>query len=103
MSHAEGCVNGKHTGIGCQKLSRTFYYNYKEFLSTVLLAICDSNYCFTLFGLGQYGPSDDSGILKNSQMDQMFEDELLQVPTDRKLQKDDFNSYLYFLLGDEIH
>ena len=36
-------------------------------------------------------------------MDQMFEDDLLLVPPDRKLQKDDFNSYLYFLLGDMIH
>ena len=43
---------------------------------------------------------NDSGILANSQMGQMFEDDLLHVSPDAKLQKDDLHDYPYFLLGD---
>ena len=35
-------------------------------------------------------------------MGQMFEDDLLHVPPDTKLQKDDLHDCPYFLLGDEI-
>ena len=45
---------------------------------------------------------NNSGILANSQMGQMFEDDLLHVLPDAKLQKDDLHDYPYFLLGDEI-
>lgn len=50
----------------------------------MLLAICDANYCFTLFDLGQYGRNNDRGVLASSQMGEMFEDELLHVPEERK-------------------
>ena len=100
MPHTIGCVDGKHIRIECPKLSGTLYY--KGFFSMVLLAICDANYCFTLFDLGQYGSNNDSGVLANSQMGQMFEDDLLHVPPDTKLQKDDLHDCPYFLLGDEI-
>ena len=102
MPHAIGCIDGKHIRIECPKLSGTLYYNYKGFFSIVLLAICDARYCFSLFDLGQYGSNNDSGILKNSQMGNMFEDDLLNVPPDSKLHKDDTKTCPYFLLGDEI-
>ena len=102
MPHTIGCIDDKHIRIECPKLSGTLYYNYKGFFSMVLLAICDANYCFTLFDLGQYGSNNDSGVLANSQMGQMFEDDLLHVPPDTKLQKDDLHDCPYFLLEDEI-
>ena len=103
MTHTiGGCIDGKRIRVECPNLSGTLYYNYKGFFSMVLLAICDANYCFTLFDLGQYGSNNDSGVLANSQMGQMFEDELLHVPHDTKLQKDDLHDCPYFLLGDEI-
>ena len=101
MLHTIGCIDGKHIRIECPKLIGTLYYNYKGF-SMVLLAICDANYCFTLFELGQYGSNNESGVLANSQMGQMFEDDLLNVPPDTKLQKDDQHDCPYFLLGNEI-
>ena len=60
-----GSLDGKHIHIECPKMSGTYYYNYKAFYSIVLLAICDSNYCFTLFGLGQYGSNNDCGVFAN--------------------------------------
>ena len=59
-------------------------------------------WCFTLFDLGQYESNNDSGVLANSKMGQMFVDDLLHVPPDTKLQNDDLHDCPYFLLGDEI-
>ena len=66
------------------------------------MALCDANYCFTLFDLRQYGSNNDSGILANSEMGKLFEEDQLNVPPDCKLSKDDEHSLPYFLLGDEI-
>ena len=67
-----GCIDGKHIRMECPEFSGTLYHNYKEIFSMVLLAICDANYCFTLFDLDRYGSSNDSGVLANSQMGQML-------------------------------
>ena len=102
MPHAIGCIDGKHIRVECPKLSVTLYYSYRGFFSIVLMALCDANYCFTLFDLGQYGSNNDSGILANSEMGKMFEENQLNVPPDCKLSEDDEHSLPHFLLGDEI-
>ena len=51
-----------------KKNTRSQYHDYKGFFSLVLLAICDANYCFTLFDVGQYGSNNDSGVLIHSNM-----------------------------------
>ena len=66
-------------------MSGTYYYNYKAFYSIVLLAICDSNYCFKLFGLGQYGSNNDCGVFANSAMTEMMENENLGILAPYKL------------------
>ena len=102
MFHVIGCIDGKHIRVECPKLSGTLYYNYKGFFSIVLMAICDANYCFTMFDLGQYGSNNDSGVLANSEMGQMFDSYLLNVPEDSKLTENHEETMPYFLLGDEI-
>ena len=97
-----GCIGGKYIRVECLKLSGTLYYNNKGFFSIVLMALCDSKLCFILFDLGQYGSVNDSGILANSEMGKMFEEDQLNVPSDWKLSEDDEHSLLYFLLGDDV-
>ena len=99
MPHVIGYLDGKHIGIECPKLSGTVYHNCKGFFSIVLLAICDANYCFTLFDMRRFGSNNDSGVLASSQMGEMFEGELLHVPEDRKLNDSDNESLPYFCLG----
>ena len=72
MPHVIGCLDGKDIRIECPKLSRTVNYNYKGFFSIALLEICDANYCFTLFDLGQFGSNNDSGVLASSQIREIF-------------------------------
>ena len=49
--HCSGPIYDKHIRIECLKMTGTYYHNYKGFYGTALLAICDSNYCFTLFDI----------------------------------------------------
>ena len=99
MLYVIGFLDGKHIRIECPKLSGTVYHNYKSFFSIALLAICDANYCFTLFDLGPFESNNDSGVLANSQLAGMSEDELLHMPEDRKLNDSNNESLPYFLLG----
>ena len=46
----------------------------------VLLGICDPNSCFVLFNPGQYLSNNDSGVLLNLLMSQIFEENRLKVP-----------------------
>ena len=101
MPHVLGCIDGKHVRIECPKLSGSQYFNYKGFFSLVLLAVCDANYCFTLFDLGQYGSNNDSGVLLNSKMGQLFDENSLHVPESKRHEGCD-EPLPFYLLGDEI-
>ena len=79
MIRAIGCIDGKHNRVECPKLSGTLYCNYKGFFSFVLMTKYDTNYCFTLFYLRQYGSNNDSSILVNLDIEKMFDDDQLNV------------------------
>ena len=66
LPYCLGAMDGKHVRLQCPKLSGSNYYNYKEFYSIMLLAICDAKYCFILHDTGQFGSNNDSGVLANS-------------------------------------
>ena len=97
-----GAIDGKHLRIECPKMTGTYYYNYKGFCSIVLLAICDSNYCFTLFDLGHYGSNNDSVVLVKSKIGEMIEAWELDIPPPSTYITYDFDPLPYFLVGDEI-
>ena len=101
MPNVIGSIDGKHIRIQCPKLSGTQFYNYKGFFSVVLLAVCDANYCFTLFDLGQYGSNNDSGILSNSVMGDLLENGKLKIPKGKVI-SENVGVLPYYLLGDEI-
>lgn len=47
-------IDGKQIAMECPKQPGLFCYNYKQFFSLVLLAICDANSCFMHIDIGQY-------------------------------------------------
>ena len=82
--------------IVCPKMSRTYYNNYKDFYSIILLAICDSNYCSRLFDLSQYGSNNGCGELANSAMGELMENDKLGIPAQSKLRSCSFDPFAVF-------
>ena len=48
LPHCIGAIDGKHVAMKSPINSGCIYYNYKGYFSTVLMAICDARYVFTL-------------------------------------------------------
>ena len=68
-----GALDGKHICMECPKNGGSAYYNYKDFHSIVLLAVCDAKYCFNLVDVGSYGRKNDAAILSESVFGKLFE------------------------------
>ena len=56
----------------------------------VLMAVCNTNYCFSMIDIGQYGSNNDSG------------DNEINLPSSSKISESDDFQFSYFPLGDEI-
>ena len=87
MPNVIGAIDGKHVRMQCPKFSGTQYYNYKGFYSLVLMAVCDANYCFTMFDVGQFGSNNDSEVLENSTMGKALKYDTLKVPKKKENQQ----------------
>ena len=72
-------INGRHVVIEAPAKSGTFYHNYKGTFSTVVLAICDAKYNFTLVDVGQYDSNNDSGVLAQSKRSSVFKNNTLNL------------------------
>ncbi|WKX96357.1 hypothetical protein Q1695_012647 [Nippostrongylus brasiliensis] len=59
---AMGALDGKHIACVCPNRSGSLFYNYKNYYSTVLLALVDANYKCVLYDLGAAGRSSDAGV-----------------------------------------
>ena len=56
------------------------YYNYKNAHSIVLMAVCDSQYCFTLVDIGDFGRHSDGGVFANSNFGKGVESNSIGLP-----------------------
>ncbi|XP_065665584.1 uncharacterized protein LOC136087008 [Hydra vulgaris] len=80
-----GAIDGKHVCIEAPSLSGSAYYNYKNYHSMVLVAICDAKYCFTLVDIGSYGRDNDASIFNESKMGKAFKNNLFKLAKNRQL------------------
>lgn len=60
--------------------SGSTFYNYKGSFSTILLALVDSNYCFTYIDVGAAGRESDGGVFARSSLTQAIEGHALNMP-----------------------
>ncbi|XP_071582484.1 putative nuclease HARBI1 [Temnothorax nylanderi] len=56
------------------------YYNYKGYFSIVLMALCDANYKFTWFDIGQYGSISDGGVWSQTNLAADLESNAADLP-----------------------
>ena len=80
VPHCMGAIDGKHIVIQAPTNSGSTFYNYKGTISIVLLAVCDTNYCFILLDIGDSGRHSDGGVLSNSAFGQAMESGCLSLP-----------------------
>lgn len=97
--HCVGAIDGKHIVIKSPAHSGSKYFNYKATNSIVLMALVDSDYCFTFADIGGQGRISDGGIFKNCILWQKIADDTISLPPDTPLPGRDINMP-YVFLGD---
>ena len=96
-----GAIDGKHVVIEAPAKSGTLHHNYKGTFSIVLLAVCDAKYNFTLVDVCQCGSNNGRGVLAQSKISSVFENNTLNLPESEVLPGTNLD-ISYFLVGDEI-
>lgn len=80
-----GAIDGKHIGLQAPSHSGSDYFNYKQFHSIILLAMCDAKYRFTLIDVGAYGRQGDKNVYSTSSISKLLESGDLGLPPSSKL------------------
>lgn len=78
--HCIGAIDGKHIRVIKPEASGSLYYNYKNYFSIVLIAVCDVSYKFIYVDVGSYRKSSDSTVLKESTFYKRINDGSLNIP-----------------------
>ncbi|XP_045457226.1 uncharacterized protein LOC123667320 [Melitaea cinxia] len=65
--HCLGAIDGKHIRIIKPEESGSMFFNYKHYLSIVLMAVVDTNYNFVFIDVGAYGKECDSAVFKETE------------------------------------
>ncbi|XP_030751389.1 protein ANTAGONIST OF LIKE HETEROCHROMATIN PROTEIN 1-like [Sitophilus oryzae] len=94
-----GAIDGKHVRIQAPPNTGSDYYNYKDFFSLILLAICDANYCFTVIDIGAKGRQSDGGVFRNNNFGKQLFSNSLDLPPPRRL-TNDVQPIPYYIIGD---
>ena len=65
----------------------------------LLLAVCDADYCFTLFNFDSYISSNDFRVLLNSLMGEGLETNTFNIPEDEPSDECKFSSIFLLFTG----
>nr|XP_050031089.2 uncharacterized protein LOC126527339 [Dermacentor andersoni] len=95
-----GAIDGKHVCIEAPGNSGTLFHDYKGHFSTILLAVCDARYRFTLADIGECGSRGDAGLFGECHIGQKQNDGQLGIPPDSKVPGAPMK-LPYVFLGDE--
>lgn len=97
--HVVGALDGKHIMIQAPPNSGSCYYNYKNFFSISMLAMCDANYRFTYLDIGSYGRDNDAAIFNRSSLFEAMSSASINVPENGMVGE---HCLPYVILCDEI-
>lgn len=94
-------VDGKHIRIIKPIDSGSLFYNYKNYCSILLMAVCDSNYSFIFVDIGSFGKCADSTVFRDSIFYQKLMKNELNIPEDQPLTCTESPLLPNVLVGDE--
>lgn len=95
-----GAVDGKHIRIFKPRHSGSSHYNYKNYFSIILLAICDTDYKFRFCDIGCYGRHSDSTIFEESVFYTKLQEKSLNIPKPAPISSEGC-ALPYVFVGDE--
>ena len=95
MPHIIGSIDRKHVRIKHPKNTGNLYHNYKGLFSLVL-AICDANYCFTLVNMTVI---TIAASLFTATWEDIFK--ITRISRNQSVEGCDFDPLRYFLVGDK--
>ena len=95
-----GAVDGKHITMRKSNVS-WISVNYKNFFSTVLMAVPDADCCFISVDFGACGSSSDSNVFKVSTFGKLLESNKLNIPDASVLPSDAGLSMPFVFVGDQ--
>ena len=99
VSHAVSALDGKRIAIKKPKKSGSEYFNYKGYISLVLLALVAAEHKFLWVNVGASGSSSDAQIFNCNTLKRRIENRTLRLPPPELLGPG--RPYLhYFMLGD---
>lgn len=78
--HCLGAVDGKHVAITPPHDAGSFFFNYKEFHSLVLLAVVNAKYEFIMCDFGTNGRISDGGVIENTKFGEKLNNNSLRIP-----------------------
>ena len=98
-----GSIDGKHIEIQAPYKSGSEFYNYKNYFSVVLFAVCDAHYRFIYVDIGSYGSEGDAGIYASSTFGKALNENKLDLPEPQPLPNMNPQSFKfpYMFIGDE--
>jgi hypothetical protein len=96
-----GALDGKHVRIQAPANTGSEYFNYKQFFSILLLAVCDADYKFTYVDLGSAGCESDDGVFNKSSLCNMLQCGKLDLPETKKIKNYPDCVFPYFIVADE--
>ncbi|XP_062576941.1 uncharacterized protein LOC134238850 [Saccostrea cucullata] len=95
-----GALDGKHVVLQAPFKSGSFYFNYKNTHSVVLMALVNANYKFIYVDVGSNGRVSDGGIFRDCTLRSAMEDNSLNMPGPRPLPGRE-RDVPYVIVGDE--
>ncbi|RCN28677.1 hypothetical protein ANCCAN_25576 [Ancylostoma caninum] len=95
---AVGFMDGKHVGIKKPARSGSAYWNYQQYFSIILLAICDCDYRILAFDIGAPGRAGDAGVFRTSAIKNFLDRNDALFPATRSL--GDVGAVQYHILVD---
>lgn len=101
MPNCLGAMDGKHIRIQQLPNSGSTNYNYKNYHSIILFAVCDADGLFIMVETGYAGRNSDGGIFKTSPISYWLERDGINIPTAAPLPHDPTQQKVpYFFVAD---
>lgn len=95
-----GSIDGKHIEIRKPPDSGSYYYNYKQTFSIVLMAVVNANYEFIMIDVGANGRVSDGGVFSNTKFYQKLKENKLKIPEPDYLPRSNIKLPFVFVADD---